>query len=163
MANMCYNYVTCVGRTADINRLKKTLLNGIEHARVHLEATDLNVELQEGAFFDIWIGEHTPTTLQFSYESKWCPNLLDLAAVCKKHSVSAVSEYNECGVMLYGTAYISPVGEVVNREVSSEFLDLIEYNEETGLYEYDGIEYETEGDIIEEHYDNWRFLNGFDY
>ena len=161
MANWCYNYVTCTGSADDITKLKQTLLNGLEYMRVSHEATTLNVELQEGAFFDIVIGDEiNATTLQFSYETKWAPNLLDLAEVCKAHNVEAVNEYNECGMQIYGKAIIGNDGSINDDEVSGVFLQLIEYNDETGLYEYDGMEYETEGDIIDEHYDNWKFLNG---
>jgi hypothetical protein len=163
MANWCYNYVTCTGSAADIAKLKQTLLDGLEYMRVHREATTLGVELQEGAFFDIFIGDEVkPTTLNFTYETKWSPNLLDLAEVCKSHNVSALNEYNECGMQIYGKARITPWGDIMNDEVSADFLNLIEYNEETGAYEYDGVEHETEGDIIDEHYENWKFLNGYD-
>lgn len=154
---MCYNFVTCVGRTADINKLKQTIQNGIEHSLVHHEASDLGVDLQEAAFFDLCINEHASGTLQFTYETKWTTNLLDLAEVCKMHGVSMVCEYVECSVELYGTAHISPSGEIVNDEVPAEFLELIELNDED-FYVYNGIEYNTQGDIIEEHYAAWKEL-----
>ena len=156
MANWCYNYVTCAGSAEDIARLKQALLDGREHARVHNEATDLGVIIEEGCFFDIEIGDEQSGKLQFSYESKWSPNLLDLAQVCRMHNLSAVSEYNECGMRIYGKATIDAEGNIDDDEVTADFLDLLEYNEETGCYECDGIEYETEGDFIEEKYAEWK-------
>ena len=160
MANWCYNYVTCTGSADDITKFKKTLSKGIEHINDFKEATDLHVNIQDGYFFDIIINEEKETWIQFTYETKWSPNLLDLAEVCKAHNLEAAVHYNECGMQIYGKAVIDSEGNIDDDQVPSEFMELIEYNEETGLYEYDGIEYETEGDIIEEHYDNWKFLNG---
>lgn len=160
MANWCYNFVTCTGSADDIAKLKQTLLEGIDYQRTHKEATALSVEIQDGYFFDIELRDSDqPTELVFVYETKWAPNLLDLAEICKAHNVSAVCEYNECGMQIYGTAVIDAEGNIHDEQIPSEFLDLIEYNDETGLYEYDGEEYETEGDIINDHYENWKFLN----
>jgi hypothetical protein len=160
MANMCYNFVTCTGSAANITKFKKVLQDGIEHMRTFHEATSLGVDIQEGYFFDVYINDQEkPTELVFTYETKWAPNLKDLANVAKNAKLDMVCEYNECGVSLYGKATIDKHGFVNDDEVSGEFINLIEYNNKTGYYEYDGIEYETEGDIIDEHYENWKFLN----
>lgn len=156
MANMCYNYVTCTGSTTDIDKLELTLREGIKHSELHHEASDLGVDIQEAYFFSIEIGDKLPTALQFSYETKWSTNLLDLAELCKRLNLSAVCEYNECGVELYGSAHISPDGTIINDEVPADFLNLIELDEETDLYIYNGIEYNTQGDIINEHYADWK-------
>jgi hypothetical protein len=161
MANMCYHFVTCTGSAANITKFNKVLQEGIEHTRTHYEATSLGVDIQEGYFFDVEVEPlEKPTELLFRYETKWAPNIKDLAELTKKHRIDMVCEYNECGIGLYGKATIDRHGFVNDDEVPGEFMELIEYNEDTGFYEYDGIEYETEGDIIEEHYDNWKFLNG---
>jgi hypothetical protein len=160
MANMCYHFVTCTGSATNITKFNKVLQDGIEHMRTHYEATGLGVDIQEGYFFDVEVEpQETPTKLLFRYETKWAPNLKDLSVLAKRHRLDMVCEYNECGVGLYGKATIDRYGFINDDEVSGEFMNLIEYNEETGMYEYDGIEYETEGDIIDEHYDNWKFLN----
>jgi hypothetical protein len=160
MANMCYHFVTCTGSAANIKKFNKVIQDGIEHMRTFHEATSLGVDIQEGYFFDVEIQEQEqPIHLVFRYETKWAPNLKDLAVLAKRHKLDMECEYNECGIGLYGKATIDKHGFVNDDEVSGEFMDLIEYNEETGLYEYDGIEYETEGDIIDEHYENWKFLN----
>mgnify|MGYP002507674544 CR=1 FL=1 len=160
MANMCYNHVTCTGSAANITKFKKVLQDGIEYMRVHRHATSLGVDIEEGYFFDLYINDQEkPTELVFTYETKWTTNLKDLANVAKNAKLDMVCEYNECGVSLYGKATIDRSGMYVDDEVSGEFMDLIEYNEDTGYYEYDGVEYETEGDIIGEHYENWKFLN----
>jgi hypothetical protein len=156
MANMCYNYVTCTGSADSIAKLKQALLDGCEHARTHYEAADLGVDLQEGAFFHIEIGDETDCSLQFSYETKWAPNLRDLAEVCNMHNLSAVCEYDECGFEIYGKATITPDGLVDDDEVPADFLELIEYLEEEGCYQYQGIWHETIGDAINEHYEEWK-------
>jgi hypothetical protein len=156
MANMCYNYVTCTGSAESIAKLKQSLLDGREHIRTHYEAADLGVDLQEGAFFDIEISDDTDCMLQFSYETKYAPNLKDLAEVCKMHNVTAVIEYDECGFQVYGKATITPDGLIDDDEVPTDFLELIEYIEDEGCYEYNGIQHETIGDAINEHYPTWK-------
>lgn len=157
MANWCYNYVTCTGSVDDIAKFRKVVEDGIEYARTHREATNLGVEIEEGYFFDVYINDSDkPEEFIFTYETKWAPNNLDLSKLSVAHNLKMVNEYNECGISLYGVATITPDGVVLDDEIPADFLNLIEYNEETGAYEYNGIEYETEGDIIEEWYREWR-------
>jgi hypothetical protein len=157
MANWCNNFVTCTGSAANITKFKKVLQDGIEYMRVHRHATSLGVDIQQGYFFDIYINEQEhPKQLVFSYDTKWAPNLDDLANVAKKAKLDMVCEYAECGVSLFGKATIDRHGFYLDEEVSAEFIDLLEYNDETGCYEYDGIEYETEGDFINEKYAEWK-------
>jgi len=157
MANWCYNYVTCTGSVDDITKFRQVVNDGIEYMRTHREATNLGVEIEEGYFFDIYINDPTnPNEFIFTYETKWAPNNLDLSKLSVAHNLKMVNEYNECGIALYGVATITPDGFVLDDEVSADFLNLIEYNEDTGAYEFNGIEYETEGDIIEECYQEWK-------
>ena len=157
---MCSNFVTCTGSAANITKFKKVLQDGIEYMQTQLQATSLGVDIEQGYFFDIYINDQEkPTELSFSYETKWSPNLKDLANVAKKAKLAMVCDYCECGMAIYGKAFIDRHGFINDQEVSADFLNLIEYNEETGMYEYGGEEYETEGDIINDHYENWKFLN----
>jgi hypothetical protein len=157
MANICDNFVTCTGSATNITKFKKVIEDGIQFALTHLQATSLGIDIESGYFFEIYLNEQViPTELTFSYTTKWSPNLQDLATLAKKHKLSMVCEYNECGMALYGKATIDRYGFINDDEVSAEFINLIEYNEETGCYEYDGVEYETEGDIINEKYALWK-------
>lgn len=159
MANWCNHFVICTGSAANITKFKKVLQDGIQHMLTHHEATSLGVDIQEGYFFEVYIQEQIqdfPKQIVFSYETKWSPNLKDLAVLAKRHKLDMVCEYSECGMAIYGTATIDRHGFVNDDEVSIEFMDLIEYNEETGYYDYDGKEYETEYDIIDEHYATWK-------
>jgi len=154
---MCYNFVTCTGSADDIAKFRKVVEDGIDYARTQLRATNLGVEIEEGYFFDLYINDSDkPDEFIFTYETKWSPNNLDLAKLSVAHNLKMVNEYNECGMSIYGVATITPDGFMLDDEVSADFLNLIEYNQETGAYEYNGIEYETEGDIIEEHYADWK-------
>lgn len=157
MANWCNNHVTCTGSAADISKFKQLLQDGIEYMRKFQQATSLGVDIEEGYFFDLYINEQDlPTQLVFTYDTKWSPNIKDLANVAKKANLDMVCEYCECGFDIYGTATIKSNGEYVDDEVSAEFIDLIEYSDEDGWYTYDGIEYETIGDVIEEKYGEWK-------
>lgn len=156
MANMCSNFVTCTGSAANITKFKKVLQDGIEYMRTQLHATSLGVDIEEGYFFDIYINDQEkPTELSFSYETKWAPNLKDLANVAKKAKLAMVCEYCECSFDIYGKATIDKHGFYVDDEVPAEFIELIEYDDD-GWYTYNGVEYETMGDVIDEHYEKWK-------
>lgn len=160
MANICDNFVTCTGSATNITKFKKVIEDGIQFSLTNLVATSLGVDIVSGYFFEIYLNEQDdPKVLTFSYTTKWAPNLQDLATLAKKHKIGMVCEYNECGMALYGTATIDRHGFINDDEVSAEFIDLLEYNDETGCYEYDGIEYETEGDFINEKYAEWKVAN----
>jgi hypothetical protein len=157
MANMCNNHVTCTGSAANITKFKKVLQDGIAYMQKHLQATSLGVDIEEGYFFDIYINDQEkPTELVFTYDTKWAPNLKDLANVAKKAKLHMVCEYCECGFDIYGKATIDRSGLYVDDEVPAEFIELIEYSDDDGWYTYDGIEYETIGDVIEEKYEEWK-------
>lgn len=160
MANICDNFVTCTGGAANITKFKKVIEDGIQFSLKNLIATSLGVEIQSGYFFEIYLHEQeSPNELTFSYSTKWSPNLEDLAKLAQKHKIAMVCEYEESGVSLYGKAIIDRHGFINNEEVDARFIDLLEYNEEDGTYDYDGIQYETEGDFINEKYAEWKSTN----
>lgn len=157
MANWCNHFVTCTGSAANITKFKKVLQDGIEHMQTFHEATSLGVDIQEAYFFEVSISEQEkPTELIFSYETKWSPNLKDLANVAKNAKLDMVCEYEECSFNLYGKAVIKRDGFIMDDEVPDDFLELIEFDEDTDLYVYNGIEYTNQGDIINEHYAAWK-------
>lgn len=156
MANMCSNFVTCTGSAANITKFKKVLQDGIEYMRTQLHATSLGVDIEEGYFFEIYINDQEkPTELSFSYETKWAPNLKDLAKVAKNAKLAMVCEYCECGFDIYGKATIDKHGFYEDDEVPADFLKLVEYDED-GWYTYNGVEYETMDDVIDKHYEKWK-------
>ncbi len=154
---MCNNHVTCTGSAANITKFKKVLQDGIEYMRTFHQATSLGVDIEEGYFFDLYINDQEkPTELVFTYDTKWAPNLKDLANVAKNAKLDMVCEYCECSFDIYGKATIDRHGFVNDDEVPSDFLDLIEYSDDDGWYTYDGTEYETIGDVIDERYEEWK-------
>lgn len=159
MPNWCYNYVTCTGSAEDIAKFKKTLWEGIDHISTYKQATNLGIEVQDGYFFNIFINAHGETWITFYYETKWTPNLLDIAELCKSYNLKAECQYNECGMQIYGKAIIDSDGSIDDDQIPSDFLDLIEYNYDTGMYEYGGKEYETEEGIIDLYYGSWKLAN----
>ena len=155
MPNWCNNWVTCTGSAEAITNLKNILE---KHVPLRGEGTDFGfLSIKEGYFFDIYVGDHEPTMLTFSYETKWSPNLSDLAEFCMQLGVSASCEYSEGGMEIYGFAQIDSNGEIISKDdVPTEFLKLIEYDDNTFNYVYNGEKFELIEEIIESHYKTWK-------
>jgi hypothetical protein len=159
MPNWCINFVDCTGRAEDIQAFKKVLEDGQEYIRTNQCATSLTLEdheIEDGYFFSIDITHANETSLAFHYETKWAPNLLDLAKLCAKYGLEMQCEYEECGMQIYGTAKIDSDGSIDDEQIPENFLQLIEYDEETGVYSYQGEEYDCENDAIESNYPKWK-------
>jgi hypothetical protein len=160
MPNWCYNHVTFSGDKENLNALNKALTNAEKAEQEEKQAQKIHSldEVKEGYFFDIYHEQHDDhITLQ--YETRWSPNQEDLALLCKEYKVSAEHEYSESGMQIYGTATYDASGEYTDEQVSQEFLDLIEYDDESGMYLYEGEYWESEDDLIETEYPNWKEKN----
>ena len=73
--------------------------------------------------------------------------------------VDAETEFNEPGCQVHGVAWVYSDGTYVDEYVEQEFLDSIEFDEDTSLYTYNGEEYEVFEEIIEDHYSTWKENN----
>jgi hypothetical protein len=162
MPNWCYNFVTATGSADDIKAFKEVVQRERELAQSLGRGLGLSLsddEIEDGFFFSVELSEETPNSINFSYETRWAPNLLDLAKVCKKFGLEAECEYNEGGMQIFGTAKIDAEGSIDDDQIPQEFLELIEYNEDTCVYTYDGEEYECCEDAIEDGYKKWKQQN----
>jgi hypothetical protein len=157
MANWCYNYVVCTGRAEDIQTFKQVLKDGQEYMLTHRQATSLTLEdVIDAYFFDILIEEQeSAESLVFNYETKWSPNLNDLAQLCKKFNLSMACEYSEGAMQIYGRANINPEGMINDTQIPEEFFKLIDHDLDKDLYIFNGKSYESEEQVIEYEYDKW--------
>lgn len=160
MPNWCFNYVIFSGDKENLNALNIALTNAEKAEQEEKQGQKIHSlgEVVEGYFFDIYFEQHDDhITLQ--YETKWSPNIEDLALLCKEYKVSAEHEYSEPGMQIYGTATYDASGEYIDEQVKTEFLDLIEYDDESGMYLYQGEYWDSEDDLIETEYPNWKEKN----
>lgn len=160
MPNWCFNTVTFSGDKENLNALNIALTNAEKTEQEEKQGQKIHRlgEVVEGYFFDIYF-ERYDDHITLQYETKWSPNQEDLALLCKEYKVSAEHEYSEPGMQIYGTATYNASGEYTDEQIEQEFLDLIEYDDESGMYLYEGEYWECEDDLIEAEYQNWKEKN----
>lgn len=160
MPNWCSNYTTFKGSKENIEALNNAINKAIERENCEKQAQKIHSsEVKEGHFFDIFNNGIEYGELTISYDTRWSPNIDDLAVLCKEYGVDAETEFNEPGCQVRGTAKVYSNGAYLTEFVEEEFLDLIEYDITTGLYTYNGEEYEVFEEIIEDHYSTWKNNN----
>ena len=156
----CSNYTTFKGSKENIEALNNAINKAIERETADKQAQTIHSqEVQDGYFFDLYNNGIEHEELTIFYETRWSPNLDDLALLCKEYGVDADTEFNEDGCQVYGTAKVYSDGTYTDEYVEQEFYNLIDYDEETNLYIYDGVGYEIMHEIIEDHYSTWKEKN----
>lgn len=160
MPNWCFNHVTFSGDKENLNSLNEVLTNAEKLERETREAQKIHSlgEVVEGYFFDIYF-ERYDDHITLQYETRWSPNIEDLALLCKEYKVSAEHDYSESGCQIYGTATYNESGEYTDEQVKQEFLDLIEYDDKIDKYIYEGEIWDNEDDLIETEYPIWKEKN----
>lgn len=160
MPNWCFNHVTFSGDKENLNTLNEVLTNAEKLERETREAQKIHSlgEVVEGYFFDIYF-ERYDDHITLQYETRWSPNIEDLALLCKEYKVSAEHDYSESGCQIYGTATYNESGEYTDEQVKQEFLDLIEYDDKIDKYIYEGEIWDNEDDLIETEYPIWKEKN----
>jgi hypothetical protein len=160
MPNWCFNHVTFSGDKEKLNALNEALTNAEKLERETRESQKIHSlgEVVEGYFFDIYF-ERYDDHITLQYETKWSPNIEDLALLCKECKVSAEHEYSEPGFQIYGTTTYDASGEYTDEQIEQEFLDLIEYNDESGMYLYNNEYWDSESELINFEYQNWKEKN----
>jgi hypothetical protein len=160
MPNWCSNYTTFKGSKENIASLNDAINKAIERETAERQAQAIHSsEVKDGYFFDIFNNGIEHEELTISYDTRWSPNIDDLAVLCKEYGVDAETEFNEPGCQVHGVAWVYSDGTYTEEYVEQEFLDLIEYDIATDLYTYNGEEYEVFEEIIEDHYSTWKNNN----
>jgi len=160
MPNWCYNHVTFSGDKENLDKLNIALEKAKKAEQEDKEAQKIHSldEAKDGYFFDIYF-DVFDNSITLQYETRWSPNIEDMAQVCKEYKVSAEHEYNECGCQIYGTAIYQEDGTYIEEGVEQDFLDLIDYDDEKGMYLYNGEHWESEMELIELEYPIWKEKN----
>ena len=160
MPNWCFNTVTFSGDKENLDKLTTTLDNAKKAEKEENQAQKIHNlgDVVEGCFFDIYY-ERLENEIYFQYLTRWSPNIEDLALLCKEYKVSAEHEYSESGMQIYGTTTYDASGEYTDEQVKQEFLDLIEYDDESDRYIYNGETWDCEMEIIDFEYQNWKEKN----
>ena len=160
MPNWCSNYVTFSGDKEKIKQLNNAFEAAEKAEKAERQGQKIHSleSIKDGYFFEIYFDAFDESiTLQF--ETRWSPNIEDVAQLCLEYEVTAEHEYEECGMQLYGTTTYAIDGTYIDEQVNQEFLDLIEYDEESGLYLYNDESWESELELITTEYPIWKNNN----
>ena len=84
-----------------------------------------------------------------TFETKWSPAFKTAESIAKVLNTTIELNYDEPGMAIYGKAVFSPEGQVVNYQLQNSDFDKIEWDEDTGLYTFEGDEYESDSEIKE--------------
>jgi hypothetical protein len=160
MPNWCNNTVIFSGDKENLDKLTSALdaAKKLEDETREAQIIHGLGDVVDGYFFSIYY-ERLENEIYFQYDTRWSPNIEDLALLCKEFKVSADHEYSEPGCQIYGTATYDENGCYSVNQIEQEFLDLIEYDIESGIYLYEGEYWESEMELIETEYPNWKEKN----
>lgn len=156
MANMCSNFVSFAGRKANISELKMALEAAIDIQENN--GVGIGNLIPTNYFFDMMISDSTDTSVEFSYETKWSPNIEDLADVCKEYGVTATCEYQEDGMDIRGTTIYNADGTYMDIPMEQKFLELVTYSIDDDIFTYTptGEQGDCRDDLIEKWYPKWK-------
>ena len=139
MANWCSNYILTGNQ--DVKDVFEELIKNQAKSR-------------QGETFD-WFNDHRYLFDIYIegdcifFSTKWSPALRTAQALAKKFNIEIELDYDEPGNWIYGKAIFNPEGEITDYYLSDLDFDKYEYNEEEGIYTFEGEIYESDEDIKE--------------
>ncbi|MXN90808.1 hypothetical protein GR160_06175 [Flavobacterium sp. Sd200] len=147
MANWCSNRVTFTGDGKALQQVQELFL-----AMQHNEETTGNgqlpdfVDTENRYFFSLY--RHEGDFGIFEYETRWSPNTEVVMAIADRYGVAVRHQYEETGNCIYGeTGYANGIS--IETDLDWEDFDRYEYNQEEGLYHFEGEAYESDCEILE--------------
>jgi hypothetical protein len=156
MPNWCINYLTFQGDAVKINEIKNCFAemiirqDALKEGVVPLFFKDS--KCLDGFFFELYTDDENAEKTGFTvqYETRWCPNIPDVKAICEHFKVSCELEYQESGCCVFGKySYDSETDTEQQICLDDTDFDKFEYREESSLYYFEGKEYESETEILE--------------
>jgi len=84
----------------------------------------------------------------YQFLSKWSPALSTIMLIGRRFKVEYEHRFDESGMGLYGKAVFNPIRPASIKMYDGSCINF-RYNEDTGMYVFNGEEYESEYDFIE--------------
>ena len=161
MPNWCSNYVFFTGSEENIQKLSSAVKAAIKREEETNHAQVLTGEIQDGYFYELYLSAETKEDLSIMYETRWAPNIPDVALTCKAFGVEAEHEYSEPAMDMYGTTKYKADGTYEDEQLDQRFLDLVWYNEDDDIYVYLPTEERNEcrEELIDKYYPIWKAEN----
>ncbi|ALM50816.1 hypothetical protein AMR72_15180 [Flavobacterium psychrophilum] len=147
MANFCSNRVAFEGSKTAIQHIQ-ALFEGMRQKEEQTGKGQLPdfIEREDGYFLDLYCEEGDIGIIQ--YETRWAPNTEILKIIADHHNIGFVLDYEELGNLVFGRTTYSQ-GELVDIYLEPEDFDTYELDFDTGIYHFEGQEYEYDCDILE--------------
>lgn len=82
------------------------------------------------------------------FETKWSPAIETAKSLAKVFKTEVILDYDEPGMCMFGK-FVFNGEEAKHYNISTQDCESIEWNEDTGLYTYNGEEYESDSEIKE--------------
>jgi len=153
MPNWCGNYIKFYGDAKQIAKLEKMLEDLVASNDDSMQGHRPNWEAVKKAnchyMFDIQLDGDG----QIQFDTAWSPAISLVFLLGRRYDLGYVHRWDESGNSLYGKA--------VFRTANKNFLDLYDgsslnfrYDFDSGMYIYNGQEYESQYDFIDEVVDN---------
>jgi hypothetical protein len=99
-------------------------------------------------FFNMSI-EVNPKYVFIQYETKWAPPLDELVLIADMFGCSFSTDYEECGMAIYGQANSSKETGLVDTYLDEAEINKVVYDEDTDTYTFEGEVYDSEFEAYE--------------
>jgi hypothetical protein len=149
MANWCNNQIYFTGEESKVKEVKALF---IEMQKTGIKTNQGQIpffikEVVQDWFFDIYANQDDD---QISYSTKWSANTEDCILIAKHYGLNFELNYQEAGNNIYGkSVYTAGNDEAANYDLSNDYFEMYEFDEDNDIYKYEGEEYECEDDILE--------------
>lgn len=144
MANWCYNTVMFDGDERTMGKIESLFAELMQW-----EAKDNEGQLpdfvseQDGYMFSLNWEDGT-----LYYETKWSPNIGVIKTIADRFGAEFTHEYEEAGMGIFGRAtYVA--GVLTELDLDDTDFDQYDLDEMTGMYTFEGREYESSYEILE--------------
>lgn len=148
MPNWCANYVTFSGENvAKVDKLFEQLMDEQTNSGgLGVRPTWHACNKHDARYmFDIEdYGDHC-----YRFNSKWAPALSVMMMIGRRYKVGFMMRWDECGMGLYGKAIYNPTMFDILMIADGSGINFM-YNHEKDVYVYEGEEYESEYDFIDD-------------
>ncbi|MFP5439029.1 MAG: hypothetical protein ACLGH8_14705 [Bacteroidia bacterium] len=147
MANWCSNRVEFIGEDKALQEVHEffVTMQNAEETTGNGQLPDF-METESGYFFSLYRNEGDVGV--FEYETRWSPNTDVLKVIADRFGVGFTHEYKETGNCIYGVIEYKD-GDETETDLDFEDFDRYEYNEDDGLYYFEGDTYESDYEILE--------------
>lgn len=147
MANWCDNYVVFSGDNVDKVDELFTRLSEEQATNGLGMRPDWDECEKHDALYMFYIDKQDPGVCHF--QTKWSPALNTMFLIGRRFKIAFELEWEECGMGLYGKMIFDPsMPDVVM--IADASGTNFQYNDKKGMYVYNGDEYESMYDFIED-------------